>query len=131
MNSHTQVALYTPKTDSFINFWVSEEPYGSPKRCAWRKKKYQSLKGKFSELLVSWKKCLNYIHFLTSKDSRESIERPNSHNKYICQSTHFSTWLLVKKKKQPTKKNHKKTPTNKTTKNPTNQKSPQANIGWP
>lgn len=53
------------------------------------RKSIRSLKGKFSELPVSRKKCLNYIHFLTSRDNRKEKIKPKTQpTKKFPKSTH-------------------------------------------
>lgn len=54
------------------------------------RKSIRSLKGKFSELPVSRKKCLNYIHFLTSRDNRKNKTK-NPTNQKIPQ---INTWTV-------------------------------------
>lgn len=82
------------------------------------RKSIRSLKGKFSELPVSRKKCLNYIHFLTSKDSRgKYLKDWAAITSTFVRSLTSACSFWLKKEKQ--KQNHKKL---NQPKNPPNQR---------
>lgn len=105
--SHPRCSLHVQRQTLLLMLESLKTPLDLLKDVLGRKKRIRSLKGKFSELPVSRKKCLNYIHFLTSKDSRGKYSKDSTAiTRTFVRSPTWAGGFWLKKKNQTHK--HKK-----------------------
>lgn len=118
--SHPRCSLHVQRQTLLLMLESLKTPLDLLRDVLGRKKSIRSLKGKFSELPVSRKKCLNYIHFLTSKDSRgKYLKDSTAITRTFVRSLTWAGGFWLKKKTKPTN-----------TKTPNNQKKPPQTNTW-